>query len=123
MRIVKYFAVIILLLFVSHCSYGGLFRFTDSTKTHLIGKYTEILEDPAGSMSFEQVINAKNFTASKDDVPHFGITKSTCWLKFEIENDTHKPLINLTLQYPALDYVVLYTVARNGSYTIDTTGE
>ena len=123
MRLINYFVVVILLL-CSSDSYGeNVFRFTDSTQTHLIGKYTETLEDPTGKLTFEQIRNSGNFKASPDDVPHFGITKSACWIRFEIENDTYTPSVLLSLQYPALDYVELYSLNANGTYSIDTTGE
>ncbi len=123
MRIVTNLLFVILLLFAPIGSKAGIFRFTDSTTTHLIGKYSETFEDTSGRMTIEQVRAATGFVQSKDDVPHFGITKSICWLRFDIENETHDPRVNLTLQYSALDGVELYTLNADGSYTKEITGE
>src|SRR5579872_457503 len=123
MRIVRQIIIFTFLLFIISTSRGSVYYFTDSGNIHYIGKFIQIFEDNSGLLTFEQVRNSEKFEISKDDIPNFKITKSTFWLKVELENETYDPTVILTLAYPVLDCVEFYAPDNAGHYTVEKTGE
>jgi len=123
MSIVHRAIIFTFLLFAVNTSKGSIYHFSDSGNIQYIGKFIQIVEDSSGVLTFEQVRNSGKFEKSKDDIPNFKITKSTFWLKVEIENETYDPTVILTLAYPVLDDVEFYAPDNNGHYTVDITGE
>ena len=97
------------------------------TEELLIGKQIEILEDKTNKLTFDQVISAaysKQFVLSKKDKPNLGISTSTFWVRFEIENT--KPHINdwhLEVTYPLFDYLTLHSSPDKADWQITETGD
>lgn len=109
-------------MLIGHSS-ARVIKVGESRTISVIGNQVEILEDPSGKLSVDQVLNSPNFKLSTSDVPNFGITKSTYWLRFELLNETINNFVFLTLQYPLIDNVELYTIDTNGSVSVTVTGE
>ncbi len=97
------------------------------TEELLIGKQIEILEDKTNSITFDEVISdkySKQFVLSQKDKPNLGISASTFWVRFEIENT--KPHINdwhLEVSYPLFDYLTLHASPDKKDWQITETGD
>src|SRR5690606_12516792 len=56
-----------------------------------IGKHLEILEDPEGAMSLEDVMASERFAHVNQQVINLGVSNSTFWIRFTVANQTdHK---------------------------------
>ncbi len=83
----------------------------------------EILEDKENILSFSNVISSPDFKLNKVNVPNFGVSKSTFWLKFEIKNNSSYDNLLLNLDYPNLDEVELYTETKNKEFFVIKMGK
>lgn len=80
-----------------------------------LGKYLSILEDTTGNLKVEKILSSNNFSTSTSDVPNLGVSKSSFWIKFQIQNATPETLLLLELSYPILDNVELYEVSDSAN--------
>jgi len=58
---------------------------------YALGRVFDILEDPLGDLSINDVISpeyANQFSPSQVDVPNFGMTQSVYWLRWRLQNRT-----------------------------------
>lgn len=88
-----------------------------------IGKNVKILHDETNDLSFTDVLISKKFSNSTEDVPNLGISESTHWVKFSINNNLANRRLILQLQYPIIDEIEFYAPQQTGSYTKTIAGE
>lgn len=88
-----------------------------------IGNQIQILNDKTNSLTFEQILNAKDFEPSTENVPNLGITKNSHWIKFTIKNELLNRRILLQLQYPIIDHIEFYAPTKDGQYKKTIAGE
>lgn len=50
----------------------------------LVGEYAEILNDPTGELSFQEVRNSNKFKPSPSPIPNMGMTQDVHWMRFQI---------------------------------------
>ena len=86
---------IMLRFFILFLIVGNLFAeappivLEDRKEFYEIGLNLDILEDPAGKLTIDDVTGAKwkgKFKRSKDKVPNFGMSDSTFWARLRIQN-------------------------------------
>ncbi len=88
----------------------------ESTGLVRLGPRVEILEDPKGDMTLEQVRAAAvrkdaqpgSFSPSADEVPNFGFTSSVYWVRFQLINQSQWPQWLLHVGFPLIDRVDLF---------------
>jgi signal transduction histidine kinase len=78
-----------------------------------IGKSVEIFEDSSGTKSASYVMTKAKFVKSYEDTPNFGLSKSTFWIKFDINNKTSENNVFLELAYPRIQSCTLFTKEDN----------
>ncbi|HEY8399656.1 MAG TPA: 7TM diverse intracellular signaling domain-containing protein, partial [Cytophagaceae bacterium] len=88
-----------------------------------IGKSLLILKDSSNTLTFDEVINNDNFQLSEQKVPNLGISNSTFWLKFKIQNHTDSKLLLLDLSQPGIDHIEFYKIDADGRVTKEEYGE
>lgn len=98
-------------------------RYNNETEIVSIGNQIQILNDKTNSLKFEQILNAKDFEPSTENVPNLGITKNSHWIKFTIKNELLNRRILLQLQYPIIDYIEFYAPTKDGQYKKTIAGE
>ena len=81
------------------------------------------IEDKKSSFTFDEIRNSKEFQPIKGNVPNFGITNSTFWLKLKIKNSTHHEIYRLQISQPALDEVDFYHENKQGVFQVSKSGE
>lgn len=81
--------------------------------------YIELTEDSLGIEEIEKL----NFTPVDKDVPNFGISASTFWIKLEIENKTNSKEYILQVSQPILDKVEFYYRNSDSSFAMFDVGE
>ncbi len=88
------------------------FSISDSTRHERLGRYLDILEDPVGNLTIEDIVApgmAQQFVRSEDEEPGFGFTESVYWARFEVENLQQLPVDwYLDIGYPLIDRIELY---------------
>ena len=93
---------------------------TDEQGEYSLGRYLDILEDPTGELTIEDVTSPEydsQFVRSQVAVPNYGFTDSAYWLRLRLRNKTN--LTNqwlLEVNFPNLNYVDLYTSAKGGGF-------
>ena len=63
----------------------------DDQDVYPLGLYLEILEDPSGKLTIEEITSPEfenRFVPSLNEVPNFGHTNSAYWVRFRIKNET-----------------------------------
>jgi PAS domain S-box-containing protein len=86
---------------------------TDEQGQYPLGLHLEILEDPAGQLTIEQVASPEydgRFVPSQNEVPNFGYTNSAYWVRFRTRNETSQTTDwRLELGFANMQHVALYT--------------
>ncbi len=99
---------------------------TDEQGNYVLGRRMDILEDPGGKLTIEQVTSpefAPRFTPSQVDVPNYGYSDSVFWLRMRLRNDAS--LVNkwlLEVNFQNLSYVDLYIPSQGNGYTVKHSG-
>lgn len=87
---------------------------SDGEQDYELGLYMELLEDPQGDMTPQQVIAADaegRFKLNLDSVPNMGYTDSVWWVRFQVINRTTQPHIwLLDIAYPYIDQVDFFAL-------------
>ncbi|MDB4977103.1 MAG: histidine kinase [Myxococcaceae bacterium] len=92
-----------------------------------LGRSVTLLEDPDGKLTLDDVrspLYATQFHESHRDVPSFGYTEASYWVRLAVHNaggaERHWLL---ELAYPHLDDVTLYVPRADGNYAAHETGD
>ena len=100
---------------------------SDKQSRYPLGMYLEILEDPAGDLSINDVTSTEyetRFIPCQEKVPNFGFTKSAYWIRFRVKNETETiaQQWRLALGFANMHYVDLYkpSLDRQGFNVIRT---
>lgn len=106
---------------------SGPLILTDDQGKYPLGRYMDILEDPSGELTIEDVSSPpfdSRFTRSQMDTPNFGYTDSAIWVRLNLDNNTvltHNWL--LEIGYPNTHFVDLYTpLPDGGGFTVKESG-
>ncbi len=65
---------------------------TDKQDRYPLGLHLEILEDPSGKLTFEDVLSPTyedKFSSSQVEIPNFGLTTNVYWVRLSLDNQTH----------------------------------
>ncbi len=81
------------------------------------------LEDKSSSLSLREVIRSEDFRKIENDVPNFGISNSTFWLRITLKNLSARPEYLLQVSQPGLDEIDFFHPLSSGDYTILKGGE
>lgn len=123
MKTIYFLVVFTICLFTCHFCDGETVYYTDANKAGIVGRYLDIFEDPTGQMTFEQVKSSAKFERSNKDVPNFGITNATYWLRLTVANQATDLRVLLNLSYPQIDKVEFYSTDINGNIVTEISGE
>ncbi|TDE18173.1 sensor histidine kinase [Dyadobacter psychrotolerans] len=78
-----------------------------------IGQNLEILEDTNGVLTYPAVASSKNFVKNTDITPNFGLSSSTFWVRFTVQNTTTIDKLFLELANPRVKSCTLYFDENN----------
>jgi len=100
---------------------------TDAQGQYPLGLHLEILEDPGGELSIEDVSSPtfdSLFTPSLVAVPNYGYTDSAYWVRMRLDNETNQTdKWLLELGFAHMHYVDLYTPLQDGEgFEVKQTG-
>jgi signal transduction histidine kinase len=100
---------------------------TDQQEEYTLGPYLEILEDPGGELTIDQVSSPafnNQFVPSQAAVPNYGFTNSAYWVRFSLDNQTRHTLEwLLEVNFANMHYVDLYTPLPGGEgYAVKQSG-
>ncbi len=99
---------------------------TDGQEEYPVGLHLEILEDPGGLLTLEEVSSGTydaQFSPSTQEVPNLGITPSTYWFRFRVRNNSAE-LKEWLLEFSDanIDFLTLYIPQPNQQYQEIKTG-
>ena len=99
---------------------------TDETGKIILGKHIDILEDPSGELTINDVTTpeiASSFQRSLADVPIYGYTNSTFWIRMRFRNETSlSQNFLLEANFPNLNYLDLYLPSDEDGYFLKQSG-
>jgi signal transduction histidine kinase len=83
------------------------------------------LEDSTNQLTFEEVEKSTKFKPIKSDIPNFGISNNSFWLKLLVKNITNRNIFLLQISQPGLDEIECYHYNNSvkGSLVVDYAGE
>jgi signal transduction histidine kinase len=96
------------LLFLSTIARSQTINFTGGS--YLISKYVEIYEDSSGNKTIHDVLKSPHFIQSKEETPNMGLTRSTFWIRFSINNNSDKLALLLEIVYPLIRSCELFKI-------------
>ena len=80
-------------------------------------------EDKSGRLTIEDILKIPaEFKSAKADVPNFGVSESSFWVKMDVRNGSTESVV-AELAYPILDHVNFYKIAGNKVVLFTETGE
>ncbi|NJD57996.1 MAG: hypothetical protein FIA98_01175, partial [Anaerolineae bacterium] len=96
---------------------------TDGQGRYSLGAHIDILEDPTGELTIEDVTSpeyAARFNPPQAAVPNYGYTDSAYWIHFTLDNQTSVTYEWLLMQgFANTHYIDLYTPSANGQGYIE----
>lgn len=95
---------------------------TEVEELYNLSPSVKYFEDKTQSLTIHDIVNESQFQSIKFDVPSFGVSKSSYWLKINLENKTDASDFILSITHPTLDYVELFT-KQEGKYISAELGE
>ncbi len=81
------------------------------------------LEDKKNAFNFNEVTASKDFKRVESNIPNFGISNSSFWLKLIVKNKSEKEDFLLEIGQPGLDEVDFYHPNSLGVYQLSKGGE
>lgn len=92
---------------------GAPVQLTDTTDFLQLGPYLEIMEDPAGKSTIQDILSRESsaFVPGRQDVPYYAFTESVYWVRFSLHNKSKNddPWL-IELDYPLMDHIQFYLV-------------
>jgi signal transduction histidine kinase len=124
MRIHKPGILLLALLFcLQYSAFSDTVIFSPNTKTIEIGSEVFIMEDESSQLGIEEVSKSLNFKKSTLNVPNFGVSSSTFWVRFEVKNTSSFDTLLLELAYPVMDEAELHTFAMGKEIDVQKMGD
>jgi signal transduction histidine kinase len=100
---------------------------SDEQEKYPLGPHLEILEDPGGNLTIEEVSSPEfdsRFVLNQVEVPNYGFTDSAYWVRFRLDNESRQ--IDewvLEVGFANMQYVDLYTPLPDGEgFDVKQTG-
>ncbi len=99
---------------------------TDEQGEYPLGLHLEILEDPTGALTIEDITSPEydpQFVPSQAQVPNYGYIDSAYWVRLRLDNQTRQTDYWLLEQgFANTHYVDLYTPLPDGEFSVKQTG-
>ncbi len=112
----KYLSTTVACLAFSPTIFALPLTLSDSQSEYQLGRYLQVLEDPKGVMTIEQVNHSsslKKFKTFSTDSPNLGFTNSVYWIRISLKNNSSNQHWLLDQGFANSHYLDLYT--RNKS--------
>ena len=98
---------------------------TDQQGDYALGSHLAILEDPAGNLTIQQILNGafnkitgQHFVPSQSDTPGFGFSPSAYWVHVQLDRQSFQESIwMLEFGYAPMQWIDVYTVNQHGKIT------
>ncbi len=88
-----------------------------------LSSYLQLLEDPGGQLSLEQV-QAADFRDNQADSANFGFSHSAWWVRFHLSNPSEQTRQLLLRQdYPLIDWLEFWSRQPDGSWQVRSSGD
>ncbi|MBC7485221.1 MAG: GHKL domain-containing protein [Cytophagaceae bacterium] len=117
------FSLILVFIAFSQLGKGQTIIQKELKENFTITNSVYFIEDPGKSLTAEQIIASSDFKKVPSEIPNFGTSTSTFWLKIDLKNLTEQENYLLEVAQPGLDEVHLYYFDKNHQLKHSTTGE
>ncbi|MES2395140.1 MAG: 7TM diverse intracellular signaling domain-containing protein [Bacteroidota bacterium] len=114
----KYLITLISLLILSNILIAGspVIIFSDTANLSVIGNKIQILEDKTNNLSIHDIFTSSDFKQSIEQNPNLGVSNSTFWIKFTLQNRSNYNNLLLELSAPLIDEAVFYTYSPDSTF-------
>ena len=102
---------------------GGTLELNAGTKRVELTEYLEILRDPSGKLSIDDVRIRGEFSPLNASTLNLGITTDACWVRSQIRNNSDDEDWVLEVAYPPLDFIDLYVESEEGKLIHASSGD
>ncbi len=124
MRLMKLCLFVLAFLLCNNTSRADeLIIFNDDTKTLNVGSKVGIFSDATNSLSLSDVLKLNKFNYKNENTPNLAISRSTHWVKVQVQNKSNIKKLVLELEYPIIDEIVFYSKNKTGTYDSVLSGE
>lgn len=118
------FSILVFILLLSTLGRAQMILSGEVNANRPVHRGIYFLEDKEGKLGFADVLGqAGNFKPVEKDVPNFGISASTYWLRIQVQNKTHHEKYLLQIPAPNLDELELFQVDNTGNVKYQRGGE
>ena len=104
-------------------SLGGTLELNAGMKRVELTEYLEILRDPSGKLSIDDVRIRGEFSPLNASTLNLGITSDACWVRSRIRNNSDDEDWVLEVAYPPLDFIDLYVESEDGTLISTSSGD
>ncbi|MCE9596772.1 MAG: adenylate cyclase [Spirochaetia bacterium] len=107
----RIFLVVLFLSQLSNHLLARAFDLSDSFVRREIGQEVEVLEDPGGILTIEDVRSgpaSHQFHPGESPALNYGFTHSAYWIRFRLSNHSNQPAWLLQIAFPLIDQVDFY---------------
>lgn len=111
---------ILCLLLLNIASAKQQITITPSNANISIGNNISFIEDASNKMQIDEIMRSNAFKDVLSDVPNFGISNSTFWLKTTVTNKSKKSNFLIQVSQPGLDEVSIYYKYNNKLITYNS---
>lgn len=120
MYFMKYLISLISLFILSNILIAGspIIIFSDTANLSVIGNSIQILEDKTNNLSIQEIFSSNDFKQSTVQNPNLGVSNSTFWIKFTLQNSSNYNNLLLELSAPLIDEATLYMYSPDSSFTV-----
>src|ERR1700740_730647 len=123
MRLKKALQFIIYSLFVFTIGNAQTIFLNDINEKVSVKNNVTYLEDKTGKLLIKDVMASPNFKSIESDIPNFGISSSSFWVKLKVKNNVPKNNFLLQISQPGLDQVEVYQLTKKDSIVVSEAGE
>ena len=113
----------ICILLINLLSVNAQLIISDDNIYYTVNKGISYSEEKLNTLSLADVIKQNKFIPVTSDVPNFGISTSSFWLRIQVKNITHHETFRLQVAQPALDEIDFYHIEKNGKVICQKGGE
>ena len=120
---IKHFITIVFLFNFNIQAFAQPIILTDTTSLISIGEKIDVLEDPDGRLSLNQILTQEyqgKFKRSTQEVPNYGTKQTSIWCRIQIKNVSHRDFV-FDVDFPNLHSVTLFQPSGN-EYLGEETG-
>lgn len=88
-------------------------HYSKPQKSVLTGRYIQYAKTDHAVTGYQQLLTDGHFKISSNEVPFFGVTDSTIWARFVLQNNTRENTLSAWMQFTNISNIEFYVLSGN----------